>query len=384
MSRLARLAQHEFTIWTLGLATAIVGHGAAASVLEHVEGGEPHAIVRWLVGFVVLTVIFYYLYENPLPQRLTRRLKWRISVIGLLPWLFGDAAVISLYGVAVLLHRDGLAAISTCEFAIYVVSLVVCSSGFFLLRRNLLVIHTRYLQSERITGDPARHSRGEHGPRHIIGILSTAAGFRDNDFLPYGITLSEPPDLAADLEMLAAAKTQRASPGDAAMPSVQRPSRPWPWEMLLRALWPHRTSVRELTLVCSRESLAEAPRFVAILRRYREFRGVGVNVWAEEGSIRSLHAADDDAALASLRGFDFGNLDEMSSAMTDLLKYLQLGRWIRAGEILIDFTGGTKPVSVVAAALTLRSEVRAQYVDTNDLWPTTYDLVSNPEGPAGA
>jgi hypothetical protein len=37
-------------------------------------------------------------------------------------------------------------------------------------------------------------------------------------------------------------------------------------------------------------------------------------------------------------------------------------------EIMIDFTGGQKVTSVVAAYISANSKVKAQYVQTNDPW----------------
>jgi hypothetical protein len=47
---------------------------------------------------------------------------------------------------------------------------------------------------------------------------------------------------------------------------------------------------------------------------------------------------------------------------------------------MIDFTGGKKPISFVAAAATLRGEILAQYIDTTyPHKPQIYDLVASPE-----
>lgn len=84
--------------------------------------------------------------------------------------------------------------------------------------------------------------------------------------------------------------------------------------------------------------------------------------------------------IAGCEAFPFDDLDVLSSAMVDLLKYLRFGEGADARDIMIDFTGGQKPASVVAAAVTFRGEIRAQYVDTNEPYDTKeYDLVTNPE-----
>ena len=49
---------------------------------------------------------------------------------------------------------------------------------------------------------------------------------------------------------------------------------------------------------------------------------------------------------------------------------------IPESEIMVDFTGGQKPSSVVAAAVTFNRRVKAQYVQTNRPWNVvSYDLI---------
>ena len=97
--------RHEVTMLILGSATAIAGHGAGAATLEWVEGHHEQRLVFWLLLFAALTMAFYGAYENPLPQRLSVRLKVRIAAWGAVPWMLGAVAVICLYGFAAATHR---------------------------------------------------------------------------------------------------------------------------------------------------------------------------------------------------------------------------------------------------------------------------------------
>jgi hypothetical protein len=368
----------------LGFLTALAGHGAATSVLERADGHRAVGMWWWVLGFALLTLTFYGLYENPLPQRLSRRLKVKVVITGAASWLLGAAGVISLYGVAAGVHAFvGGASFHVRTFLLYVLSLAIFTLAFMYFRDDILIIHTRHLRRQRLEDrhppiskeSEAKRSR-ERGPRCIVGILSSVRKdqFPGSDYLPDYVPWSEPPDLDADLRALETSK-QKGKPL-------------WPWEMLLRALRPHANRLSDLILVCSQErvgifppSLPQAPSFVKLIRKYPEFSSIHISIFAEQGGERSTFPAE-ETGIETVRGFDFGNLDEMSSAITDLLKFLLfggLGKRLRASDILIDFTGGTKPVSVVAAAVTSRGKIGAQYVDTGDLVPTTYDLVANPE-----
>jgi hypothetical protein len=369
----------------LGFLLAVTGHGAATSVLECAEGHPAEGMLYWVFGFAILTLGFYWLYENPLPQRLSRRIRMKVVVTGAVAWLLGGAVVISLYGVTAGLHRllSG-GPFHLRVFAFYLLGLAGSAILFIALRDDILIIHTRHLRRHRVGDHHSAIGRQSRGPRCIIGILSSVreSQFIGSDYLPNYIKWSDPPDLDADLRELEDSK-QKGKPL-------------WPWEMLLRALRPHAknlTHARDLTdlvLVCSQDqvgifppSLPQAPSFVKLIKRYSQFESLQVSIFAERGGQRSTFPAAEP--VQGIRGFEFGSLDEMSSAITDLLKFLLfggLGKRLRASDILIDFTGGTKPVSVVAAAVTARGEIGVQYVDTGDLIPTMYDLVANPEAKA--
>ena len=74
-------------------------------------------------------------------------------------------------------------------------------------------------------------------------------------------------------------------------------------------------------------------------------------------------------------GFNFEHFDELSDALAYLLRKFRRGKFTDS-DIMIDFTGGQKVTSVVAAAITFNRSIKAQYVQTNDPWKAiSYDIL---------
>lgn len=358
LMRLSRLIRHEITTWIVGISTALAAHEASTAFVDCTEGRKVF-LLPYIAVFAVLTLLFYWLYENPLPKKLSTGLDVKVTLIGAVPWLVGAAAFMFLFAVGTQLHHafdadnfaPRLLLIDLLLFAVSVVTL-------YRLRNDVLVVHSRYLEQEKMASQ-------KHGARHLVLILSDVKEvYRQSGWLPADMNWSAPADLEKDLIDLVAIK-KRGAPN-------------WPWEMPLRALKPHRGRVEAITLLCSPESIKQAAAFGDLVRRYLDFGDLKVNVWVERKGVRSLTEASEEA-LRECAGFDFNKVDDLSSAMVDLLKYLRFKMRLKPREIMIDYTGGQKPVSFVAAAVTLRGEVRAQYVDTNSLEPIEYDLVANPE-----
>jgi hypothetical protein len=63
-------------------------------------------------------------------------------------------------------------------------------------------------------------------------------------------------------------------------------------------------------------------------------------------------------------GWDFEQFDDLSRAVLHLLHDFKQRR-VRDGQIMIDFTGGQKVTSILAASVTFNRTVKAQYVQTN-------------------
>lgn len=357
--RLSRVLHHEITTWIVGILTALAAHAASTAFVDWGEGRAVPLLLPYIVFFAVLTLAFYWLYENPLPKKLQNDVRARVALVGAVPWLVGAAAFMFLFAFGTQVHR----AIDANDFAprLFLIDLLLFAASvvtLYWLRNDVLVVHSRYLEQEEMA------SR-DHGARHLVVILSNVREtHRPSGWLPAEMQWSTPADLDTDLDDLV---------------RLKRPGTPnWPWEMPLRALRPHRGTLEAMTLLCSPESISQASAFSDLVKRYADFEHLKVNVWAERNGVRSLTEAS-EAALSDCSGFDFNKVDVLSSAIVDLLKYLRFKMGLKPREIMIDYTGGQKPVSFVAAAVTLRGEVRAQYVDTNTLVPIEYDLVTNPE-----
>lgn len=139
----------------------------------------------------------------------------------------------------------------------------------------------------------------------------------------------------------------------------------WTWEMPLRAIQHHLPELEQVTVVCSPSSLVQTPWFLDIAEEY--FPGVTFALWAESEQTRRLErivGADARKRIDKLAGRDFEELDVLSGAIRDLLDTLtQLD--VPDQDIVIDFTGGQKPTSIVAASITFNRPINAQYVRTD-------------------
>lgn len=136
----------------------------------------------------------------------------------------------------------------------------------------------------------------------------------------------------------------------------------WSWEMLFRGVKYHLDELETVTLLCSKESIVQVHLLKAFLDRYGALSKVKVNVF--------VNRSDDPLQLCretyrETDGWDFEDFDGLSRAMNRLLRILN-ARKIRDEEIMIDFTGGLKVASVVAASATFNRALKAQYVQTND------------------
>jgi len=334
----------------MALLTALAGHESALAIIERIDGHAAPSLPYAIGAFVVFTLAFYGAYDNPLPQKLRNDLRIRVALWGALTWIVCSAAFIALFLFADQLHRAVGGNLDLEAFLAYLVLFAAVGTlARKLVRGQLLVVHSRYVESQKM-GDRDR-------AKHLIFFLSDiekeyeSTGWLPKDF-PWTDSLDD--DVA----------------------ELKRRSIRWKWEMPLRGLRPHR-KLEAITLICSEESIPQADAFAACVKHYPEFEHLEIRVWCERNDERrAVRTAD----AGGYKGFRFHDVDQLSSAVVDLMKYLRFGEHVKARDIIIDFTGGQKPASVIAAAVTFRGEVRAQYVDTNEPWDTLeYDLVTNLE-----
>lgn len=145
----------------------------------------------------------------------------------------------------------------------------------------------------------------------------------------------------------------------------------WRWEQPLRAIQ-HQLKdggpLKRVILICSPESVNQARSFYGeVLRKYPALDGVRCEVFLN--NTRSLLPVEAlQANTATENGFDFEDFDGLTAAYEDLLETLKR-EGVKARDVQIDFTGGQKPTSVVAAVVTLCSNASNQYVTTNPADP---------------
>ena len=168
----------------------------------------------------------------------------------------------------------------------------------------------------------------------------------------------------------------------------------WSWEMPLRAInyHIHENIMKTVTVIGStntdsKNSLEQAHHFFNFCLRYNEIRN---NVKAfyymckdDDGKVLWEKVAADQGALSNekkavdkitKKGFDFEDFTDLSRAIKHLFSEFKKMK-LKESDITIDFTGGQKVTSVLAAFVTLNTRLHAQYIPTNDVEKvTSYDI----------
>lgn len=152
----------------------------------------------------------------------------------------------------------------------------------------------------------------------------------------------------------------------------------WAWEMPLRAILYHMKNrhnpiLKEIIIVCSNESLEQYPEFEKILNGYLKQTQVNIKILLKAGTQETSLISYKDIEPSS-SGIDFEDFDDLSKHLHNTITKLTK-QGIKREEIMIDFTGGQKVTSVVAATLTFNSNIKAQYISTKTLQIKGYDIV---------
>lgn len=195
--------------------------------------------------------------------------------------------------------------------------------------------------------------------KHLILFLSDidTSNNKYTDGIPEGLILSD--DLNKDITAMVAFK--KANPPG------------WRWEMPLRSLKYHSERLETVSFVCSRESVIQVRWLLNICKRYKQLEGVSYFLFDQNQ--HKLLPTLSEIAYTKKQGLNFESFDELSKAMWILIrKHLKDNRLEK--DIMIDFTGGPKVTSVVAAAATFNRKIKAQYVQTNCPWHIlSYDVI---------
>lgn len=173
------------------------------------------------------------------------------------------------------------------------------------------------------------------------------------------LPLSDPPDLNADFGKMVKLKDSQ--------------QKFWNWEMPLRAIFHHREKLANVILICSNAetSMGAVHQFISICKRYEKLKEVEYYVFCK-GHLKLIEAPG--SAISKDEGLNFDSFEQLSEAVWHALGKLR--KWkAREKEITIDFTGGLKPTSVVAAATTFNRKINAQYVHTKSYQVIGYDVI---------
>ena len=230
----------------------------------------------------------------------------------------------------------------------YIIFFAAMVVWFYKVRPILFRPRTRFL----------RDIESPEKREHLVLFLSDLDLQRGKyiDGVPEGITLSG--DIDKDIS---------------AMEAYKKSNLPWRWEMPLRAIRHHLGRLKTITIICSPESIQQVPWFGDILKKYERLHLVTVQVLAKQKN-RPVTVGVSEISLA-VTGWEFERFDQLSDAVDYLLKLFKEKK-VPEKEIMIDFTGGQKVTSVVAAAITFNRRIEAQYVQTCDPWKVvSYDIL---------
>jgi len=230
----------------------------------------------------------------------------------------------------------------------YVVLFVVAAAWLYHIRNMFFQPRTRFLRNE----SPEKRE-------HLVLFLSSLDTRRGtfHNGVPEGIILTE--DFEQDLETLVAWKREHPY---------------WPWEMPLRGIRHHLGRLKTITIIRSPQSIRQVHWFGDILRRCHVLQSVSVRVLLHQGTDPPI-LAECPKELRTEGGWDFERFDNLSRAMLHLLRAFKRQR-VSDDQIMIDFTGGQKVTSVVAASVTFNRTIKAQYVQTNPPHEViSYDIV---------
>lgn len=204
----------------------------------------------------------------------------------------------------------------------------------------------------------------------FLSSLYVARGYQPDTGLPEAFTPTG--NLDEDIEELVRLKERENGP------SVR-----WPWEIALRGLRHHQDALERVIVFCSSESLDQAHWFGHLFREHYKDRFAGVELKLSLRKRQGFRLIDCPTESPLVRGpddlgWDFEDFDSLSWGMTQLLDVLK-EEGVRPNQVVIDFTSGQKPNSVVGASVTFNRDTVCQYVQTSlPHHVIHYDLVLTP------
>ncbi|MEW6296014.1 MAG: hypothetical protein AB1467_07070 [Candidatus Diapherotrites archaeon] len=217
-------------------------------------------------------------------------------------------------------------------------------------------LHTRKLYKE----DPAELRE------HLVLFISEPKDYEQPSGIPPGLVLSG--KIEKDLK---------------AIEDHKKVGPRWTWEMPFRALMHHlgkspylaqESKLKTVTLLFSQQSILFRDKFLECFCPYAHESDFSFNVLLKQKGKPELFQSLFSSSPDSRHGWDFEHFDELSEALWYLLKKFD-EQQVPENEIMLDFTGGQKPSSAVAVAMTFNSKIKAQYIQTNPpMRAISYDL----------
>lgn len=389
----------EAVQWVVLSVLVLSGHWAGSAVFEFSLGvfdREWHWVMAWLpLPLGVLFLVFIALFYVRLTTRLGMRPKLKrrhFSAIGL-----AIATLLAAYGAAVSGERTFIAlangwAVRPPHFwggMLYWLAFVATSSLLFMHKDDLGAV----MQFPKQKSSPRK--------KYLILFLSDLGDIEHQDGVPKWLSEAQATDTQVQLSRLETARPLpdiNADLGKLIEIKQKNPKQRWSWEMPMRAIRHHIGTLEQVTVVCSPRSLEQAHWFFTLCHGY--FPGIQFHLWAqgktgqrfervlcapEVGNGRSTDDAqpEPDATkhpdvdstspspntglrkqIATCEGCDFEDLNTLSSSMFQLLDVLTEQNNVSDHDIMIDFTGGQKTTSLVAACVTFNRPINAQYVRT--------------------
>ncbi|MBM9520420.1 hypothetical protein JWG39_11410 [Desulforhopalus vacuolatus] len=233
-------------------------------------------------------------------------------------------------------------------YCVYIGIFFITFGYLYWMRRYIFYPQTKFLFTEK---NPEKR-------KNLILFLSNIYMSPENEkkesFIPAGLSLSGDM-LTEDLKRIEKHKQQ---------------TKPWSWQMPLIGLKHHLPGLKSVTIVCSHESLKQMSAFVKILKLYKELENVEIYILGtKEGIVcRDKYSVDNH-----LGGFNFEGFDELSAGMRACIDLMKKDN-VKEKDMMIDFTGGNKVTSVVAATITFNRPIKAQYVSTTNMNVVGYDV----------
>jgi len=271
------------------------------------------------------------------------------------PWLIGGLAVLSanwaasaFYETVQVWEKGTTGVISPLRIG-YIVFFIIMVVLFYRQRNVLFRPHTRLL-----TNEPAEKRK------HLVLFLSSLPeSLKKINGVPEGLNLVFD-DVNKDIGIMEKKKETGIR---------------WSWEMPLRAIRHHlERPLETVTLICSKESFPQAPLFLGICRKYNELRNAKFYTLGQKSHRTELICLSSPDIVSNYQGLDFESFDELSRTLWILLKEFKK-RGYSEHDTMIDFTGGQKVTSVVAATMTFNRKIKAQYIQTNSPWDVlSYDV----------